>query len=835
MMNTPENPTPERIPDSSPDRPGWGWGLFLIFWAALISFLFLAPSEWSVSWLPWLRPAGHFHNLLAPYYFLAGSYAPSWNWLVPASFWGELMIGTVGLAFMTWVGRLFLNCFEIYLPRSAEWALCLVMGMGVCGVVYTFIAMAGLLTQGVTWGTLVVLIIALKGIAQLAEKPRLARAQDPESARVTRAAHREKHQAWLLRHMREEMAREWEEKTWFKPSGATALIERPLLWGMAILFTILTLLVFYHALFFPETYWDSLILYLGHARRIFLEHAFPNKVVLQVGVGLGANYPHLFELVGAVIATWANHWSPIYLQLASPLAGLAGLVLTYHTVLRLSRSVFVAATATLLLRTVPLLLIYHIYASNYSFAVLYAAAFFYCALRYIEDGLPGYFALMTASAAFSVHINYLMGALWFCWGVTILLAHWPRRPVAAPPTGAPWYWVEAPRVEEFTQPEFCRVRQWPSLGQLLLQPTFWIISLAGLATGAIWYIRNWVVTGNPLYAFFTGIFKGTKHFNPEVLASANLEWQSHGAGIADMGPTVWLRLLHSWSFFVNDYRGGNYCWRWAPSIVGLAFPGALLLILLALKPLRQKQGTGPDARPEFVWDTPTRFGLVALFFAAILFVYNYCLGPYYLYHLLPCFAVFGIFFYFALSVCPRPVVWLFGFWALFCALMPGLPMALMGQKITSSAAMQLIPLHNPGIGPDLFYEMRWGQTPRLWKRINQECKGSAILTHENRHLLFDPSIKLVHMDDWEVQQVWGKSSAERLETLKKLGVRYYLKVPFETDHPINARLGHAEWIADGTLEKIAEFPDENGVPHTLYRFHFPEAPEVSGENGEPHA
>jgi hypothetical protein len=396
-----------------------------------------------------------------------------------------------------------------------------------------------------------------------------------------------------------------EEQTWFKPSGPGALIERLLLGSMAILFSLLTILIFYHALFFPETYWDSLILYLGHARAIFLEHAFPDKVVLQVGVGLGANYPHLFELIGAVIATWANHWSPLYLQLASPLAGLASLVLVYHTVLRLSRSILLAATATLLLRAVPLLITYHVYASNYSFAVLYAAAFFYCALRYIEDGLPGYFALMTASAAFSVHINYLMGALWLCWGLAILLAHWPRRPQTPLPSRAPWYWVEAPHVEEFTQPEFCQVRQWPSLGQLLTRPSFWKISLLGLATGAIWYVRNWIVTGNPLYAFFTGLFKGTKHFNPEVLESANREWQSHGGGIGDMGETVWLRLAHSWSFFVNDYLGGNYCWRWAPSIVGLALPGAAILTIMALKPLWKKPATGANERVECVWDCAT--------------------------------------------------------------------------------------------------------------------------------------------------------------------------------------------------------------------------------------
>ena len=47
----------------------------------------------------------------------------------------------------------------------------------------------------------------------------------------------------------------------------------------------------------------------------FLEHAFPVKVVGQVGIGLGANYPHLYALLGASTATMWGHWSSLYQQL----------------------------------------------------------------------------------------------------------------------------------------------------------------------------------------------------------------------------------------------------------------------------------------------------------------------------------------------------------------------------------------------------------------------------------------------------------------------------------------------------------------------------------------
>ncbi|HBF35253.1 TPA: hypothetical protein DDW35_11900, partial [Candidatus Sumerlaeota bacterium] len=203
-----------------------------------------------------------------------------------------------------------------------------------------------------------------------------------------------------------------------------------------------------------------------------------------------------------------------------------------------------------------------------------------------------------------------------------------------------------------------------------------------------------------------------------------------------------------------------------------------------------------------------RFGLVAFSYLAILFAYHYLLGPFYLYHLLGCVSVFGVFIAFALRSCPRKMLWVFAVFALFAGLMPGIPWALLGGKTSNPIAY-----HNPGMSTKLFYQLKYGQEPKMWEFINTHCLKSAILTHENRHLLFDPSIKLVHFDDWEVQQVWGKSKVERLARLRELGVKYYLFIPFEKDHPINARLGHAEWVQDGTLELIFQAGDA-----VLYRF-----------------
>ena len=826
-----------RLPKDHPDAPRPFWrpdgdlvkwnaprivlGTILLAWALLITWLLLGSPTRLTGPIPWLRPAGHFAPLARVYGAL---FVPhSWNWLVGAETWIDVGIGAAGLALMMLVGRFFVSCFEIYVPRLVELALWFVMGVGLCGVVYTFLALAGLLYQWLALLALAVLLATLWRLSRRARRRINARAMTEAGQMMRDSTGKEDRKPYRAQRG---VTRRWERESWLLPVGKR---DRILLYPMVGLIALITLLTFYHALFFAEVYWDSLILYLGYARGIFLEHRFPVKVVAQVGVGLGANYPHLYELTGATIATWARRWSPIYLQLASPVAGLLTMFLVYHTVLRLSRSVLLSVAATLLVRSAPYLISFHVYASNYSFVVLFCAAFIYCALCYIETGLPGYLALATLCAAFGMHINYLMGVLWICWVVTVIVAHWPKR---LPPGGMPGKHLGIVRtIHQTPAPAFTGVRKWPTLAGVLCSPMLWRNLAWGAAISSVWYVRNWIVTGNPVYAFFTGIFKGTKHCNPEVMASAAREWQAHGDGIGIAGETLAERLAFTWPFFVNNF---TTCYKWGPMFAGVVVPGVVIcLCILAWQfcvPRRIHPGEDDTLAdlPEgkvIAPEEPARLGVVALTLLGALFAYHYCLGPFYMYHLLGCFAVFGVFIYFALRSCPRPFLLAFCVWAIFCGLMPGLPWAMVGSKFTGSAlvgktrynGMELVALRNPGLDPGFLYRLRFGPETLVWEQINSRAKGRAVLTHENRRLLFDPSIRLVHMDDWEVQEIWGKSKRERLERLAELGVAYYLQIPYEFDHPVNARLGHREWIDDGTLKKVFQAGES-----ILYEFNYPE-------------
>jgi hypothetical protein len=103
----------------------------------------------------------------------------------------------------------------------------------------------------------------------------------------------------------------------------------------------------------------------------------------------------------------------------------------------------------------------------------------------------------------------------------------------------------------------------------------------------------------------------------------------------------------------------------------------------------------------------------------------------------------------------------------------------------------------------------------MWNDVNDLARNTAVLTHDNRHRVYDPSIELIHLDDWDVQQVWGKSMQERLDFFRQRGIRYYLRVPIEFNHPINERAGIQEIIDAGELQLIVEHG-----PNQLYEFRY---------------
>ncbi|MEO8376786.1 MAG: hypothetical protein ABI579_03880, partial [Candidatus Sumerlaeota bacterium] len=142
---------------------------------------------------------------------------------------------------------------------------------------------------------------------------------------------------------------------------------------------------------------------------------------------------------------------------------------------------------------------------------------------------------------------------------------------------------------------------------------------------------------------------------------------------------------------------------------------------------------------------------------------------------------------------------------------PGLAFALMGFKFTGAqqlhgefyAQTNLAAFRHPGISGAEFYRLRYGNDPDMWDYVNEHLKNRKILTHENRHYVFDASITFIHLDDWEMQKGYDLPSAQlTADFLRAHDLHYYLRTANEANHKINGRLHMDRLVESGDAREI---------------------------------
>lgn len=248
------------------------------------------------------------------------------------------------------VGHLLVACFEIHVPRLMRLVLDYVFGLGAMTILIELLTMAHQLYRLQLIALFAVTIVALWRMAYLRASRRGE--ADPPHADMR-----------FVRGSRASLARQAFRESLLPLSGFWARLTFGLLFGLT---AVITLLTFYYGVFFAETYWDSLILYLGYARMTYLQHAFPFKAVAQVGYGLGANYPHLYPLMTATSAQLWGSWHDVFGQVAPPWCGLLTTLVVYYTVLEMSRNRLISAATALLFRLTWYSIAYTTWASDYA-------------------------------------------------------------------------------------------------------------------------------------------------------------------------------------------------------------------------------------------------------------------------------------------------------------------------------------------------------------------------------------------------------------------------------------------------------------------------------------
>src|SRR5690606_23821569 len=109
---------------------------------------------------------------------------------------------------------------------------------------------------------------------------------------------------------------------------------------------------------------------------------------------------------------------------------------------------------------------------------------------------------------------------------------------------------------------------------LLGSGRFWLMVLVVTTIAVPWYVRNTMLTGNPVYAFYSNVFPSI-NVNPDVMKSAEREWKLNGDGLANVGSTLGEKLRGSWLYFVT----GQQHWKLSPMLMALVMPGFVLWAL----------------------------------------------------------------------------------------------------------------------------------------------------------------------------------------------------------------------------------------------------------------
>jgi len=739
----------------------------------IFNLLFLA---WIFAW--WLY-FGYINKvLLSVYPSLFLHWDVSFNYLP----YKEILFAVLTMMAYWFVGQLFLDCFEIYVPRWAGVAIAFTLGVGLTTYAGMLLGLAGLFNKWVIAGSLTAFIFSLMLASRKLQRKSPDLADNFIKKRVRQSIALKAYNSTLIK-----------PETWFQK-----MAEQVLKTAVAIVI----FLTFYHGILFPIINVDSLS-YLGMARMLFLKHSFPVKIMAQMGIGTGSNYPQMYRIASAIPCALAGHWSDIFAQILSPACGLFSALLVYHIILRLNMEKLTALSITLLFVCIPYSIRYFTFTSDYALAILFTAAFLYLSLGYLETGLRTHLVLSAIVSALACNINYLMPILVIIWIVLLLLK--PRKRSRDIEDEEPHHY------------DFMFEKEIPTIQKLIKTPSFIRLVLICFLLASPWYFRNWEMTGNPVYPYFRGILGG-RHINPDVITSMQGEWLFNGDGIEAAAippgspynrPSLLAKLRATPFYFITSLK---WSWALAPTFHALAIPGLfILLISCAIKKFRGVKTASSDVAIKDI-GTSNRFGILALLLFLFLFAYHYFLAGYYLYQIIPILIPISILSLWVIETLRgRLAKDIFLLWCLLVFILPGFPFALMNFKLVHEAwfngrleyPWQLSALRRPGMPKEKFYSLVFGEDENIIDHINNTLSGKTLLTHDIRYLLYNPSIKIIHLDDWEVQQAYNLPALEdKFTILRKIGIDYYLKIPMEENDQILKKLSLEQMEKMGYLWEI---------------------------------
>ena len=254
---------------------------------------------------------------------------------------------------------------------------------------------------------------------------------------------------------------------------------------------------------YPPTRWDGISYHLAVSKAFLLEEAIVTLPYLRFPV-----FPQVGELWFAVAMALQDDVTAKLTQFA---AFLGCGVLLYGWAAR-EENDRTAVWASALWLASPLAVVLAGSAYIDVFLTLFVCAAAYAGWRAVTASSlawAGLCGLLAGSAAGTKYSGLIFGALLLAW----IVWHLPRA-----------------------------VR-WRGVG---------LFVAAWFVTGGIWFLRSWLVTGDPLFPFLPEIF-GHSYWSPEDVAAQKAELRSHGIGRGLLDSLrFWIDLSWNQGFFLGE-------------------------------------------------------------------------------------------------------------------------------------------------------------------------------------------------------------------------------------------------------------------------------------------
>jgi 4-amino-4-deoxy-L-arabinose transferase-like glycosyltransferase len=483
--------------------------------------------------------------------------------------------------------------------------------------------------------------------------------------------------------------------------------------------------MFYHAVASPILHFDATTYHAESAKILYYNHGMPVIAGPGVGIEMSANFPPLFPSLGAFYYVQIGAVDDIYLRLLSPIMAvlLLGVVFQIGTMLK---DATYAKIAVLLLSLSPLFIVHSMYAIAYLPLTLFVTLGCLLFLTGVKRGERAYWLASGICLGFALLVSYqgFFFVLAFAAMISALIAsHW--------------------RPEHF-------IRDW-------IIP----FGFAAFAIGSIWYLRNWVVLGNPVYPFGYKVFGG-RFIDPQILSStiAGVHDDSVFSFFGTFTPGLWdwiVNLLLNRSLFPalsivslaglamglrqqpRQVWGSLVLFTVIPALVVTStisnifaryfttfLPGFALLTALPLSRMAEESEFLPTA--QFGWPRRTASAGLGIFLVLT------CVFP-------TSLAVFGGQEY-------PPVNW-----------------ALPGQNY-------LIFLRNPGISVWDAVEHFYGDDGRAWKWLDEHLgNGSKVATYETQIYYINDgnNDSFFYLDGWEARSLYSVQNPQAMVDFLRAG------------------------------------------------------------------